>query len=311
MLPPSPNSHSNSIQTGSFFDAGPRIVGGAETVRLHYSTCGDATKPLMILLHGFPEFWFAYEGVMPTLAEHFWVVAPDLRGFNLSDKPVEVESYKPALIMADVMALAKHLGRETFVLVAHDWGGAIAWNLAIAHPQAITKLVILNAPHPVPFAHALAWDKEQQAASEYMNWLRAPGSEVPLAENNFDRMMRFLGTELPWFVGATRQAYMKAWSQPSALTGGVNYYRASPLYPPTATDIGAQRLKLDPKKFIVTMPTKVIWGELDVALGLVLLNGLEELVPDLTLERWPDASHWLIHEHPQRCAKSILEFALS
>jgi epoxide hydrolase 4 len=298
-----------SIKTGNFFDAGPRAVGGSETVKLHYASCGDATKPLMILLHGFPEFWFAYAGVMPALSEHFWVVAPDLRGFNLSDKPLEVESYKAALIMADVMALAKHLGRETFVLVAHDWGGAIAWNLSLAHPQAITKLIIFNAPHPVPFAKALAWDKEQQRASEYMNWLRAPGSEVPLAENNYERVISFLGTELPWFTGATKQAYLAAWSQPHALTGGVNYYRASPLYPPTDNDIGAQRLKLDPKKFTVTVPTKVIWGERDVALGLVLLSELEDLVPNVVIERLPDATHWLIHEHPQRCVQSILDFA--
>jgi epoxide hydrolase 4 len=299
----------SSIQTNQFFDAGPRTLGSEDKVKLHYATAGDSTKPLMILLHGFPEFWFAYEGVMPALAEHFWAVAPDLRGFNLSDKPSEVESYKAALIMADIMALAKHLGRDTFILVAHDWGGAIAWNLAVAQPQAITKLIILNAPHPVPFAKALAWDKEQQIASEYMNWLRAPGSEAPLAENNFERMMSFLGQSLPWFTGATKEAYITAWSQPSALTGGVNYYRASPLYPPTDSDIGAQRLKLDPKKFTVNIPTKVIWGELDVALGKVLLEGLEEVVPNVEIERWPDATHWLIHEHPERCVKSILAFA--
>jgi epoxide hydrolase 4 len=302
---------SAGISIGNFCEAGPRIVGSVETVKLHYVTCGDSSKPLLLLLHGFPEFWFAYEGVMPALANHYWVVAPDLRGFNLSDKPLEVESYKAALIMADVMALAKHLGRETFVLVAHDWGGAIAWNVAITHPQAITKLIIFNAPHPVPFAKALAWDADQQSASEYMNWLRKPGSEVPLAENNFERMMSFLGSSLPWFTGATKAAYIAAWSQPSALTGGVNYYRASPLYPPIGNDIGAQRLKLDPKKFIVTVPTKVIWGELDVALGKVLLEGLVDVVPNLEIERWPDATHWLIHEHPQRCVKSILAFARS
>jgi epoxide hydrolase 4 len=268
----------------------------------------------MLLMHGFPEFWRAYEGVMQHLAQHFYVVAPDLRGFNLSDKPAPVESYKASLIIADMMALVEHLGAQRFVLVAHDWGGAIAWNMAIAYPERISKLVILNAPHPVPFAKALASDIAQQDASQYMNWLRTPGCETALAENGFERMSGFFekmaapGISSQWFSGATKIHYLQAWSQPGALTGGANYYRSSPLYPPTDKDIGAKRLNLDPQKFVVKVPTKIIWGEADVALLPALLDDIELLVPGVVLERWPEASHWLLHESPERCAASILAF---
>jgi epoxide hydrolase 4 len=314
------------IQDGQYFAGAALSAARSDKVKLHYAVAGTPNdevtgqeNPLMICLHGFPEFWRAYADVMPLLAQDFWVVAPDLRGFNLSDKPAEVESYKASLIIADVMALAAHLGRQSFVLVAHDWGGAIAWNLALAHPKAVKKLIILNAPHPVPFAKALAHNKAQQDASQYMNWLRAPGSEHVLAQNNCERLSGFFGqwgshnSPATWFSGATKNAYLAAWLQQGAINGGVNYYRASPLYPPVTVngqlDIGAQRLTLDPQKFIIKVPTKVIWGDGDVALLPVLVEELPPLVDSLIIERWPDASHWLLHEHPERCAQSILAYA--
>jgi epoxide hydrolase 4 len=315
-----------NIQDGLYFSGAAISASRSEKIKLHYAAAGQAVdhvtgqeKPLMICLHGFPEFWRAYADVMPFLAQEFWVIAPDLRGFNLSDKPAGVESYKASLIIADVIALLAHLGRKSFVLVAHDWGGAIAWNLAIAYPDVVQKLVILNAPHPVPFAKALAHSKAQQEASQYMNWLRAPGSENVLALNNCERLSGFFGqwgndkSPAAWFSGATKNAYLNAWRQPGAINGGVNYYRASPLYPPVTIngqlDIGAQGLNLDPAKFVVKVPTKVIWGDGDVALLPVLVEELPPLVQSLVIERWPDASHWLLHEHPERCAQSILAFA--
>jgi epoxide hydrolase 4 len=301
------------ITEGHFFEGGATSASNPVRVRLHYATCGDAAKPLMILLHGFPEFWRAYADLMPILAQQFYIVAPDLRGFNLSDKPTAVESYKPGLVVSDVLALAKHLGREKFTLVAHDWGGAIAWNLAASFPAVLHQLVILNSPHPVTFARALANDPPQQAASQYMNWLRAEGSEVPLADNGFERLIGFFHemggkTASAWFHGDTKQAYLNAWAQPGAMTGGVNYYRVSPLYPPTESDAGAKKLTLDETKFIVHVPTLLLWGDGDEALLPILLNGLDRFVPNMYIERWPDATHWLLHEHPQRCARAILAF---
>jgi epoxide hydrolase 4 len=303
----------NSITQGHFYQGGATSAVDQKPVRLHYAACGTSTKPLMILLHGFPEFWQAYADVMPLLAGEFYVVAPDLRGFNLSDKPSAVESYKPALIVADICALAKHLGAETFTLVAHDWGGAIAWNLAAGFPSVLTQLVILNSPHPVTFASALANDAPQQAASQYMNWLRAEGSELRLEENNFERLAGFfqeMGGKAPnaWFQGQTKSAYIKAWSQPGAMKGNVNYYRVSPLYPPHGSDLGAKKLTLDETKFIVQVRTLVLWGDGDVALLPIVLEGLDRLVPGIQIVRWPDATHWLLHEHPRRCADAILAF---
>jgi epoxide hydrolase 4 len=313
-MSPTRLSDLSEIIEGNFCNGAAISSTQAERIKLHYVTCGDPSRPLMLLMHGFPEFWRAYEGVIQRLAEHFYVVAPDLRGFNLSDKPPGIESYKAALIIADMMALVAHVGAKTFVLVAHDWGGAIAWNMALAYPAKISKLVILNAPHPVPFAKALATDQAQQDASQYMNWLRAPGCEAMLAENDYKRMSDFFetmaapGTSNQWFSGKTKKDYLAAWREPGALTGGANYYRSSPLYPPTDDDIGAKRLSLDPDKFTVKIPTKIIWGEADVALLPVLLNDIETLVPGVELERWPDASHWLLHEFPERCIASILAF---
>lgn len=292
-----------SVVEGRFAEVQPGV-------RLHYASCGDASRPLMLMLHGFPEFWGAWRHVMPAFADAFHVVAPDLRGYNLSDKPAAVADYRPSKLIADVAGLVRALGHERCVLVAHDWGGAIAWSVAIAHPQLVERLVILNAPHPVPFARALAADPAQIAASQYMNWLRRPGSELRLAENGFARLEGFflkLGGEA-WFRAAEREAYHAAWSRPGALAGGVNWYRASPLHPSTEAEPGAAALSLDPEAFVVRVPTLVIWGDGDTALLPVLLDGLDALVPDLRIVRLPDATHWLVHEQPDRIVAEIRGF---
>jgi pimeloyl-ACP methyl ester carboxylesterase len=287
-----------------------RQVEVAPGVRLHYASCGEPGKPLMLMLHGFPEFWEAWRGVMPAFADAYHVVAPDLRGYNLSDKPAEVRDYRAPLLVADVTGLVRALGYERCVLVAHDWGGAIAWAVAIAHPELVERLVILNAPHPVMFARALANDAAQQQASQYMNWLRRPGSEELLAEDGFRRLeglfTRFGGEA--WFDEPTRRAYHAAWSQPGALAASVNWYRASPLRPPSADDPGGGTLQLDASAFVVRVPTLVVWGDRDTALLPVLLEGLEVLVPDLKLVRLPEATHWLVHEQPERVVAEIGAF---
>lgn len=292
------------IRTGRFVEVQPGV-------RLHCAEVGREGAPLMLLLHGFPEFWYAWKDVMPAFADAWHAVAPDMRGYNLSSKPVETKAYRADRLVADLDGLIRGLGHERAVVVAHDWGGAVAWSLAIARPERVSRLVILNAPHPVPFARLLAEDPAQQAASVYMNWLRRPGAEAALARDDFAVMERFFVGETPpaWFDAATRAAYREAWSQPGALAGGVAYYRASPLYPPEGDDPGARRLRLDPADFTVRVPTRVLWGERDRALLPALLDGLDAVVPDLDVQRLPECSHWLAHEAPQRVAALIAEFA--
>jgi pimeloyl-ACP methyl ester carboxylesterase len=267
--------------------------------RLHYASAGVAGRPLLLFLHGFPEFWFAWEAQLAEFGQDFFAVAPDLRGFNLSDMPTEVAAYKPRLIMQDIAELIAHLGYSQCQMVAHDWGGAVAWNIAITHPELLSKLIVINATHPYPFAQGLVHDPAQQAASAYMNWLRAPGSEEALAKEHFRVMEQFMlgmGERPEWFDAAMRERYHACWSR--GLRGGVNYYRASPLHPPTADEPGASRLTLDPANFQVNLPVRVIWGEKDKALLPSLLDELDSLVDDLQIERVPDGSHWVVHEHP-------------
>jgi pimeloyl-ACP methyl ester carboxylesterase len=292
-----------SIRTGRFVEVQPGL-------RLHCAEVGAPGAPLMLFLHGFPEFWYAWKEVLPAFAGRWHAVAPDLRGFNLSSKPEEVEAYRADRLVADVEGLIRALGHEQAVVVGHDWGGAAAWSLAIGRPERVSKLVILNAPHPVPFARQLAEGPAQQAASAYMNWLRKPGAEDALMRDDFALFDRFFVgvSPAPWFDAATRTAYHAAWGQPGAVRGGLNYYRASPLYPPLGDDPGAGRLRLDPKDFAVRVPTLVIWGERDPALLPALLDGLETLVPELTVQRLPECSHWLVHEQPQRIAALIHGF---
>jgi epoxide hydrolase 4 len=278
--------------------------------RLHYASAGEKGKPLILFVHGFPEFWYEWEAQLGEFGDDYFAVAPDLRGFNLSDMPSDVSAYKAKYIVDDLRLLADYLGYDKFVMVAHDWGGAVAWNFAIALPQLLYKLVIVNAPHPYLFMKALANDPQQKSASEYMNWLRAEGSENALAKDNFallEGLLNGMGqSPTPWFTDEVRAKYHACWSR--GLTGGVNYYRASPLHPPTDSHPGPLKLELNPENFRVTVPTRVIWGGQDIALPKSLVDGLDAFVDDLKIERIPEGTHWVIHEQPQRVNRLLRGF---
>jgi pimeloyl-ACP methyl ester carboxylesterase len=275
-------------------------------VRLHCAVQGQAGAPLMLFLHGFPEFWAAWRGPMAHFAARgFLCVAPDLRGYNLSDKPAAVEDYKARHLIADVLALGAHYaGERKFVLVAHDWGGAVAWAVAIAHPSRLERLVMINSPHPYVFWRELCDSPAQQKASEYMNVFRLAKAERVLSDNGYARLLAAF-QHLPQ---AWRDELVAAWSQPGGLTGGLNYYRASPLYPPTADDAGAKKLQIKPGDCMVRVPTLVLWGERDTALLPGCLQGLEQCVPDLKVVRAPDASHWIVHEKPELVCSEMERF---
>lgn len=280
--------------------------------RLHYASAGQRGKPLLLFVHGFPECWFAWENQLQHFGDDYFAVAPDLRGFNLSDMPLDREAYKARYIVEDLRLLITELGYKQCVLVAHDWGGAIAWNLAIALPQLLHQLIIINAPHPYLFMQALAHDPAQQSASAYMNWLRADGTEGVLAKDDFKLMDGFftgLGiSAMSWFTPPARERYHACWGR--GLHGGLNYYRASPLYPPTVDDPGARRLVdvMQPADFMVTVPTRVIWGMADTALPPTLLDGLDRFVADLVIERIEGCSHWVVHEKSDQINRLIRGF---
>jgi pimeloyl-ACP methyl ester carboxylesterase len=277
----------------------------ANGIRLHAARCGDG--PLMLFLHGFPEYWAMWRPMLEHFGDRgYRAVAPDLRGYNLSDKPPAVEAYRAKHLMADVLALAARYTKDKFVLVAHDWGGAVAWGVAIAHPQRLAKLVMVNSPHPYLFWRELCNNPAQQKASEYMRFFRLPNAERVLSENGYARL---LGAFADLDEGA-RKALVEAWSQPGALTGGLNYYRASPMYPPSAEDPGASKLQLKPEDFVVRVPTLVIWGERDTALLPGCIEGLDAVVPDLKLVRVPDATHWVARERTALVIREIEAFTI-
>jgi len=274
-------------------------------VKLHCAVAGEPGRPLMLFLHGFPEFWAAWRKPMAHFAARGWLcVAPDLRGYNLSDKPEDVESYRVKHLVDDVLALGARYAAGKFTLVAHDWGGAVAWAVGIGHPEHLDRLVMINSPHPYVFWRELCNNPAQQKASEYMNLFRLPKAERVLSENGYARLLGAFGH----FEKAWGAELVQAWSRPGALTGGLNYYRASPLYPPTADDPGSKKLHFKPENFVVRIPTLVLWGERDTALLTGCLEGLGECVPGLKLLRVPDASHWIVHEKPDLVCSEIEKF---
>jgi pimeloyl-ACP methyl ester carboxylesterase len=278
-------------------------------IRLHYVDAGEG--PLMLFVHGFPEFWYAWKNQLEEFSRDHHAVAPDMRGHNLSDKPADVKAYRPKHLVADLRNLIDHLGGRPCIVVAHDWGGAAAWNLAAAHPDYIEKLVIINSPHPVTFARELRDNPAQIEASRYMLLLRQARAERLMSENNYARlagMLSKLTTNQAWLTEEELDCYREAWAQPGAVDCSLNYYRASPLHPATPEEPGAAGLNLDPAAFTVRVPTLVIWGERDTALLPGLLDGLDQVVTDLTVKRIPDGSHWVIHEHPDEVNRLIREF---
>ncbi len=271
-------------------------------IRLACRAAGQGAR--VMLLHGFPEAAFVWDEVMTLVDRAARCVAPNLRGYAGSSAPAGVEAYKPRHLVADVAAAIEALGAPLDLLVAHDWGGALAWNLAAQRPALLKRLLILNSPHPATFVRELRGNAAQQQASAYMNAFCRPDAAARLADNDFARLFRMLGDDPAWLTPAVKAQYRAAWSQ--GLEGPLNYYRASPLRPPAGPADAIHTLQLADDSVTVTVPTTVLWGERDRALLPGLLEGLERWVPQLTVHRLPDASHWLVHEQPRRVADEIL-----
>ena len=281
-------------------------------ITLSCRATGQRGRPVLMFLHGFPEAAFVWDELMEHFARSenggYRCVAPNLRGFEQSTQPADVKDYRAKYLVQDIAALIQLEGAPLECLVAHDWGGAVAWNLANQRPHLTKKLAIVNSPHPGTFLRELQSNPKQQAASAYMNFLIRPDAEKLLREDDYRRLWEFFTNwgGAPWLTEQVKNQYRAVWD--ASLTGGLNYYRASPLRPPRADDPAAAAISLPREMLTVGLPTLVLWGMDDVALPPGLIEGLEEYVPQLTLEKVEGASHWIIHERPEFVAQRLGRF---
>lgn len=283
-------------------------------ISLSCRAAGPEYAPVLLFLHGFPEGAFVWDEMLEHFSQYYRCIAPNLRGYERSSAPEEVEAYRAKHLVTDIAALVDQFDGRVEALIAHDWGGAVAWNFAVQHPKKLKRLVIINSPHPATFLRELKANPEQQAASSYMNFLCRSDAEQLLEANDYALMWHFLEgpgdadhTRLGanWLNHDVKDRYREVWSL--GLRGAVNYYRAALVSPQTADDSSVMKVQLPPECCTVNVPTRVIWAEGDSALLPGLVDGLEEFVPDLTLVRIPKASHWIIHEQPGLIAKEIEE----
>jgi pimeloyl-ACP methyl ester carboxylesterase len=265
-------------------------------VRLHYVESGDG--PLVVLLHGFPEFWYGWrKQIEPLVDAGFRVVAPDLRGYNLSSKPDRFTDYTADKMAADISGLIHQLGAESAMVVGHDWGGSIAWSLAMNHPEAVDRLAILNAAHPRKLNEGLKHPR-QLLRSWYFFYFQFPGLPERRARRWHWRFFkRFLRDARPQYTEQEIDRYVEAWSQPGAAKALIDYYRA-------AVRLGSKQ-EIHP----ISAPTLVIWGQGDRYLGPTLAEPHHEDVPNLDrVERLPNASHWVHHDEAERVNELLVDF---
>ena len=290
-------------------------------IQLSCRSAGEKGRPVLVFLHGFPEAAFVWDGLLEHFAKRenggYRCIAPNLRGFELSSAPTDVSAYRPKQLVQDMAALMASEGTPIECLIAHDWGGAVAWNLAASQPHLIKKLAIINSPHPGTFLRELQHSTAQQAASAYMNFLIRPDAEKLLAEDDFRRLFEFFmpfssvkGVAGPrmapdWLTDDVCAQYRDVWQR--GLTGPLNFYRASPLRPgPEVADVVIPRELLK-----VNLRTLVLWGMGDIALPPSLLDGLADYVPRMELKQIEGATHWIIHEQPALVAQHLQDFLTS
>lgn len=268
-------------------------------IRMHYVIQGEG--PLIVLLHGFPEFWYSWRLQIPVLAaQGYRVVAPDLRGYNDSDKPRT--GYDVATLLRDIQGLIQGLGYDKAAIVGHDWGGALAWAFAIRYPRMTERLIVLNAPHPGAFARELR-TLSQLRKSWYMFVFQLPWlPEWALLRNHANAigsMLRGSAVQKDAFTRDITAKYQAAMSKPGAMTAALNYYR--------------QLFRTFPwqrpnEQVHVSAPTLLIWGEHDIALGIELTHGLDQWVDNLQIEYISDSGHWVQQEQPEKVTRLMVDF---
>jgi len=260
--------------------------------------CRGAGETTVVFLHGFPEFYYSWNAVMNELVDDYRLIAPDQRGYNTSDKPEAVDDYLLPLLTQDILTLLPIVSETPVIVVAHDWGGPVGWSVAHTPDAHIAGLLAVNGPHPLRFAELIDTDPEQRAASSYMDLFRAEGAELfmtpdYLAENFF----AFLGEE-------DLVLYKEAWSQPGAITGGLNWYRANTPLDPVVIAASMEGM-LDE----IPVPVSVMWGLDDTAVLPQNAEGLEPYAPDLEVETFEGVDHWIEHRIPEEVARGVREIA--
>ena len=280
-------------------------------VELDVQVAGTRGQPAVILLHGFPESHRTWRAVVPALAADHFVLAPDQRGYARSSKPQGVEHYTPDKPVADLLALADHYGIDRFTLVGHDWGGAIAWLAALQHPDRVARLVIVNAPHPLVFQRSLFDVPEQRAASQYIRRFRDTSLDQGLVGAGLEKFFSstFAQVLTSAVVGHDKAAYLEEWGQPGAMTAMLDWYRAASIEVPAPGETPPRPAFLDAPFPPVTVPTLVIWGMDDKALLPVQLDGLDALVPDLTVRRI-DGGHFIPWENAPAVIAAMREWGV-
>jgi pimeloyl-ACP methyl ester carboxylesterase len=264
-------------------------------IKLHTMIIGEG--PPLILLHGFPDFWYGWKSVIPGLKNDYKLIIPDMRGYNLSDKPKGAENYKIEILMEDIKGLTEFLDLGKVFLAGHDWGGVVAWAFAEKYNELLHKVAILNSPHSKIFQQRLRTDKKQQEASYYIFKFLKPNGEKFLFEDDY-KWLKFAVFEgmknKKEFTAFDKEQYLSAWKQPGAILGGVNYYRAST----ASNDLTG----------IIKIPTLVIHGMEDVAVLPTVLDGLSDYVDNLKIIRAENSSHWVMHDQPELVVSSFKEF---
>ena len=258
-----------------------------------------------MLLHGFPENSGAWSALARYLKNSYYLIAPDQRGFGLSWSPKEAKYYRISSIIKDLKSLINHFDDE-MILLGHDWGAAAAYALAFAHPEIITKLIIMNGVHPILFQRALLSGGAQTKASQYINYLRKNNVEEALKANNFEKLLKLFSAQMDvsWLKGKTKDRYLEEWSRPGKLKTMLNWYRESPLIIPT-NDKTQSNINIDNLNLIIKCPHLLIWGENDTALLPESYHGLQRYCEDLKIITINDTDHWLHHQKPQEIAKLI------
>jgi pimeloyl-ACP methyl ester carboxylesterase len=276
-------------------------------LRMHYVT--QVEGKLVLLLHGFPDFWYVWRFQIPELARHFRVVAPDLRGYNKTGKPKGVENYRLNILAGDILELINALGETEAMIVGHDWGGVVAWSFAAFNPGHTEKLVVLNAPHPNAYTSRTKLSLRQLQKSWYVFFFQTPDiPEEVLSRNEysfFKNMVKLSFVKKEVLTDKDLRLYTEAWSQPGALTAMMNYYRANM----NPSIMFSERKVVFPK---ITSPTFVIWGEQDVALSRHLIENTEEFVDAAFFIKYvPNCGHWVQLEQPKLVNKYIDRFLRS